>query len=307
MVALENLLADSNRLLEKRLHDGVGHLTGDSQVEFNLLTRVIAAQLSEVGEDFRTGSRGALHLGRLSITLQGLTQHRRLLLRGQDLVYLEVLLDVWEKDAVHQSIVDVLAAKVTVTLGVHHLLYASVHTEQCCIESATAQVENEPEAILLTSSHTVGNGSGDGLLQQLDVLESSQTSRFHRSCLLGGIKLGRHGDDDAAAIVYSGISGKSLDDFCGELLGGEVLLQVLAVIDLDGAHFALELLEDVGGGIACVPGLGGTQHLVGQLVGGSVAHMDDAAAGDRHHRRDGVLLCTTLLDDGHAVLHHGNG
>ena len=105
-----------------------------------------------------------MYLGRLRIPLQGLAQHCVLLLSGQDLVHLEVLLDVGDEDAVHQCIVDVLATKITVTLGVHHLLHATVYTEQCRIEGATAQVEDEPETILLTGCHTVGNGCGDGFL-----------------------------------------------------------------------------------------------------------------------------------------------
>ena len=142
MVALENLLADGNCLLEERLHDGIGHLTSDGQVEFNLLTSIIAAQLSEVGKNLSAGSGGELNLGRFCIALQCLTQHRGLLLRGQDLVHLEVLLDVGDKDAINQSIVDVLTSKETVTLGVHHLLHTSVNAEQGCIESTATQVED---------------------------------------------------------------------------------------------------------------------------------------------------------------------
>ena len=246
VVSLEYSLADCNSLLEERLHDRISHLTGDGQVEFYLPACVVAAQLSKVGEDFCTGCGGELNLGRLRIALQGLAQHCCLLLSGQDLVHLEVLLDVGDEDAVHQGVVDVLASEVAVTLGIHHLLHATVHTEQCCIEGATAQVEDEPEAILLAGCHAIGDGSGDGFLQQLDVLESGQTSRFHGGRLLSGIKLGWHGDNDAAAVVYPGISGKSFDDLSRELLRGEVLLEVLAAVGLDGAHRALELLEDVG-------------------------------------------------------------
>ena len=139
------------------------------------------------------------------------------------------------------------------------------------------------------------------------MLESGQTSRFHGGRLLGGIKLGWHGDNDAAAVVYPCISGKSLNDLSRELLRGEVLPEVLAAVGFDGAHRALELLEDICRCRATVSRLGGTEHLVGQFVSSSVASVDNALTGDGHDGRDGVLLRVALLDDRHAVLHHGNG
>ena len=218
-----------------------------------------------------------------------------------------MLLDVGNKDAIDQSVVDVLTSKVAVTLGVHHLLHASVHAEQGCIESTTTQVEDEPESVLLPSGHSVGDSSGNGFLNQLDVLEAGQTSSFYRSSLLGSIELGRNGDNNATAIIYASIGSKCLDDFCRELLRCEVLLEVLAVIDLDSAHSALELLEYVSGCCTTVPRLGCTEYLVGQFVGSCVACVNNALTGDGHDRRNGVLLRVALLDNRHAILHHGNG
>ena len=80
VIALQNLLADDDSLLEEGFHDGISHLAGDGQVKFNLLAIVIASQLAEVRENLCAGSSGEFNLGGFGIHLQSLAQYAHLTL-----------------------------------------------------------------------------------------------------------------------------------------------------------------------------------------------------------------------------------
>ena len=158
----------------------------------------------------------------------------------------------------------------------------------------------------MSGSDAVGNGCGNGFLQQFHMLESSEPCGLHRGCFLRGVELSWHGNDDASAIVNACVGSQRLNDFGGELLGGEVLLEVLAAIELQRAHGTLELKEDIGGCGAFVPCLRGSEGLAGQFVGGSVAGVYDTLACYGHDGGECVLLCAALLDHGYAVFHNAD-
>ena len=208
----------------------MGHLPCDGHVYFNLIAFVVAAQVSQVREYLGRGCRGEVHLCLFRIDFQRLAQQAQLFVGGTDGIQLEMILQVREDELVHQGIVDVFAAQEAVALGVHHLLYAAFYTEQGGVESAAAEVEHQPEPVVLSGRHAIGHSRRYGLLDQLHMAETGQPRGLYGRRLLCGVELGGDGDDYRPAVVGACIGREGLDDFSRELLRGEVFLQHLAVI-----------------------------------------------------------------------------
>lgn len=134
-------------------------------------------------------------------------------------------------EVVDKTVVKVLTTEVSITSSGLNLEDALLNGKERHIESTTTQVEDEHIALTLSLLvKTVGDGSGSGLVDDAEDIETGNETGILGSLTLGVVEVGGDGDDGvvdgASEVGLCGLThlGK---DHGGDLLRCEVLLLAL--------------------------------------------------------------------------------
>jgi len=232
---LENLLNRLEGLLE--------------QINVKLLELSAGKSLREVlavveGLDFNASR----HLGREStlglLNLALKLTHSLKILLNIGVVLLVVLLD----EVLHDTVVEILTTKVSVTSGSQDLENAVVNRQKRHIESTTTKIVNNDLALVTGLIKTVGDSGGGGLVDNTEDVETGDSTGILGSLTLGVAEVGGNGNNGVGDSLAQEALGDLLhltEDHGGNLLRGEGL-GGLVDVDLDlGLAILLDNLEGV--------------------------------------------------------------
>ena len=121
IITLYKILADVHRLLKVRTHHTKNLFLFQGQVKFDILSFLILAEISKIGDYIFVIFEGKLIFGILGISLHCITKHFFFLSILQITVDAIVFLQIWYKNIVHDSIIKILPAKIVVAFGIEDL------------------------------------------------------------------------------------------------------------------------------------------------------------------------------------------
>ena len=177
---------------------------------------------------------------------------------------------------VNEAVVEVLTTQVSVTGGRLDLEDTLLNGKERDIESATTKIEDEDVALTLNLLvKTVGNGSGSGLVDDTEDVETSNQTGILGSLALRVVEVCGDSDDsvvDGATKVRLGGLTHLGEDHGGDLLRGEGLLLTL---ELDLNDGLASLLNDLEGEVLHV----GLDLSIGELAANEALGVEDGVVG----------------------------
>ena len=219
------------------------------QINVELLELSAGKSLREVlavveGLDFNASG----HLGRQStlglLNLALKLTHSLKILLDIGVVLLVVLLD----EVLHDTVVEILTTKVSVTSGSQDLENAVVDRQKRHIEGTTTKIVNNDLALVTGLIKTVSDSGGGGLVDNTEDVETGDSTGILGSLTLGVAEVGGNGNNGVGDRLAQEALGDLLhltENHGGNLLGGEGL-GGLVDVDLDlGLAILLDDLEGV--------------------------------------------------------------
>ena len=177
---------------------------------------------------------------------------------------------------VDQTVVEVLTTQVSITGSGLDLEDTLLNGEERDIEGTTTEIEDQDVALALNLLvETVGDGSGGGLVDDTEDVETRDETGVLGGLALRVVEVGRDGNDSvvdgATEVSLSGLA--HLDEDHGRnLFGGEVLGLAL-VLDLDDGLAGL--VDDLEGEVLHI----GLDLLVGELATNQTLGVEDCVLG----------------------------
>merc|ERR1719231_1182873 len=126
-------------------------------------------------------------------------------------------------EVLHDTLVEILASEVGVSIGGKHLEDAIVNREESDIEGSASQIEDKDVGLSAGFVHSIGNGSSCRLVDDALDLKASNLTGILGGLTLGVIEVSRHSDDSMLDLLTKeGLSSglHLLKNHSGNFLGG---------------------------------------------------------------------------------------
>ena len=238
--------------------------------------------------DVGLGHAGKLNLGLLSSLDEALGAH--LVLGKVDAVlFLELL-----NHPVHDSLIEVIAAQVSITVGSQHFESAAGKLQDGHIEGTAAQVKDQHSLVLILVQ-AVSQSCSRGLVDDTEDLQASNAACVLGSLTLAVVEVSRHRDDslgNSLTQISLSISLQLLEHHSGNLLGSIILaIHVDLVVAL--AHMALD-------------GSDGAVRVGHSLTLSQLTHQTLAVLGEANYGRSNTAALRIRDNSRLAAFHHRN-